>query len=114
MDLVTRSGEVAAIRSNSEQDVGRPLPTSLGTAQVGRTLSNTDRCHQAHLGLIALKTCQQVFVTSQYRCVNAPATAAQSNSTALCKRDDGVTKNVKNVPRNKREIKIHYLEYEGR
>jgi len=61
------TGEVA-IRSTSEQDVGRPLPTSLGTAQVGRTLSNTDRCHQAYLGLIALRTCQQVFVTAQRMC----------------------------------------------
>jgi hypothetical protein len=67
MELVTRSGE-EAIRSNSEQDVGRPLSTSLGTAQVGRTLSNTDRCHQAYLGLIALRTCQQVFLTAQEMC----------------------------------------------
>lgn len=67
MELVTRRGEVA-IPSNSEQDVGRPLPTSLGTAQVGRTLSNTDRCHQVYLGLIALKTCQQEFVTAQEMC----------------------------------------------
>ena len=64
MQLVTRSGK-AAIRSNSEQDVGRPLLTSLGMAQVGRTLSNTDRCHQVYYGLIALKTCQQVFDTAQ-------------------------------------------------
>lgn len=67
MELETRSGEVA-IRSNSEQDVGRPLPTSLGTAQVGRTLSNTDRCHLVYLGLITLKRCQQVFVTEQEMC----------------------------------------------
>lgn len=67
MELVTRSGEVA-IRSNSEQEVGRLLPTSLGTAQVGRTLSNTDRCHQLYLGLIALKTCRQVFVIAQEMC----------------------------------------------
>lgn len=35
-----------------------------------------------------------------------------SRMAQLCVRDRKVTENVKNLPENKREIKIRYLEYE--